>query len=190
MQVGVRAVALFIPTPLRDNEALPADLLRRDRAVTEQVHPSHVSLSKVVGLGGRPVTRTAAGWPSLSSSRRTKERSMSRVREAAAEIVQLINTSPRSPRQDEVEAIIAKAVPPAIGGDDAIVRRWEAAEAAHYAVAAQERRGIGRTARVSQRRADRGDAASSGGSLPGAGRMSSPARRSRFIGNGLVSRMA
>jgi hypothetical protein len=33
------------------------------------------------------------------------------VQEAAAEIVRLINASPRSPRQEEIEAILAKAVP-------------------------------------------------------------------------------
>ncbi len=60
---------------------------------------------------------------------------MSTVREAAAEIVALINSSPQSPRLEEIEAVIAKAVPATLGGDDAIVRRWDAAEAAHYAVA-------------------------------------------------------
>ena len=57
------------------------------------------------------------------------------VHEAAAAIVALINASPRSPRQDEIASIIAKAMPVTLGGDYAIVRRWEAAEAAHYAVA-------------------------------------------------------
>jgi hypothetical protein len=33
------------------------------------------------------------------------------IQEAAAEIVRLINASPRSPRQEEIEAILAKAVP-------------------------------------------------------------------------------
>ena len=37
---------------------------------------------------------------------------MSHVSQAAAEIVALINVSPRSPRQDEIEAIIAKAMAP------------------------------------------------------------------------------
>ena len=60
---------------------------------------------------------------------------MSTVQQAAAEIVQLINSSPMSPRQEEIEAIIARAMPATLGGDDAIVRRWEASEAAHYAVA-------------------------------------------------------
>lgn len=57
------------------------------------------------------------------------------TQEAAAAIVALVNSNPRSPRQEEIEAILAKAVPPDLGGDDAIVRRWEAAEAAHFAVA-------------------------------------------------------
>jgi len=57
------------------------------------------------------------------------------VQEAAAAIVQLINTTPRTPWPEEIEAIIAKALPSALGGDYAIVRRWEAAEAAHYALA-------------------------------------------------------
>jgi hypothetical protein len=37
------------------------------------------------------------------------------ARDAAAEIVALINSSPRSPRQDEIEAIIAKAAAPSVG---------------------------------------------------------------------------
>jgi hypothetical protein len=57
------------------------------------------------------------------------------VQQAAAAIVRLINSSPRSPRIEEIEAILARAMPSVRSDDDAIVRRWEAAEAAHYAVA-------------------------------------------------------
>jgi hypothetical protein len=38
------------------------------------------------------------------------------VQEAAAAIVRLINSSPQSPRQEEIEAIIAKALQPAVSG--------------------------------------------------------------------------
>ena len=65
----------------------------------------------------------------------TKHTGHKPVHEAAAAIVALINASPRSPREEEIANIIAKAMPATLGGDYTIVRRWEAAEAAHYAIA-------------------------------------------------------
>lgn len=89
------------------------------------------------------------------------------VHEAAAAIVALINASRRSPREEEIANIIAKAMPATLGGDYAIARRWEAAEAAHYAVAIRNGEASGGGARVSQRRADQGDAADVEGARSG-----------------------
>jgi hypothetical protein len=53
------------------------------------------------------------------------------VQEAAGQIVALINSSPRSPRQDEIEAIIAKASTAAVCEK---TMQWRAMRARHNAI--------------------------------------------------------
>ena len=57
------------------------------------------------------------------------------IQQAATEILALVNSSPRTPWPSEIEAIVARVGSPSTSSDFAIVHRWEAAEAAHYAVA-------------------------------------------------------